>query len=40
MLRRTHHGAARHSLHMQAMAIDLQVPRPPAAQRAQRRDGA
>jgi uncharacterized protein YcbK (DUF882 family) len=25
MLRRTHHGAARHSLHMRAMAIDLQV---------------
>ena len=25
MLRRTRHGAARHSLHMRAMAIDLQV---------------
>jgi uncharacterized protein YcbK (DUF882 family) len=25
MLRRTHHGAARHSLHMRAMAVDLQV---------------
>ncbi len=24
MLRRTHHGAARHSLHMRAMAVDLQ----------------
>lgn len=26
MLRRQHYGAARHSLHMQAMAVDLQVP--------------
>ena len=26
MLRRRHYGAARHSLHMQAMAIDLQIP--------------
>lgn len=26
MLRRRHYGAARHSLHMQGMAIDLQVP--------------
>jgi uncharacterized protein YcbK (DUF882 family) len=25
MLRRTRHGAARHSLHMRAMAIDLQI---------------
>jgi uncharacterized protein YcbK (DUF882 family) len=25
MLRRTRHGAARHSLHMRAMAVDLQV---------------
>ena len=29
MLRRTHHGAARHSLHMQAMAVDLRVPSRP-----------
>ena len=41
MLRRHHHGAARHSLHMQAMAVDLRVPEPTAAQRcAARRDGA
>ena len=26
MLRRTHHGAARNSLHMRGMAIDLFVP--------------
>jgi uncharacterized protein YcbK (DUF882 family) len=29
MLRRKHRGAARHSLHMQAMAIDLQIPNRP-----------
>ena len=32
MLRRTHHGAALHSLHMRAMAIDLHVPDRPLAQ--------
>ena len=31
MLRRTHFGAARNSLHMQAMAVDLFVPEPTAA---------
>ena len=40
MLRRTRHGAARHSLHMRAMAIDLQVEGRPAAQCPPRGRGA